>query len=84
MKRSEILSNYQVNVLDNNSVFIQNRHFNFCYMYADKYLKEEYKGKYRYLGGLQCDFQQGTAEYKELENWLVEIAENVLESHHIK
>jgi len=78
MKRKEILKTYTVNVLSNDTVFIQNSHFSFSYMFADDVVKDELKGKYRYWGGLQCNFHEDSQEYKNLEKWLCEIAESLL------
>ena len=78
MKRSEILSNYRVDKLDENTIFVQNRHFNFSYTVADSIVKEEFKGKYEYFGGLQCNFEKGSENYKNLEKWLIEICRKLL------
>jgi hypothetical protein len=78
MKKVEILKGYRLDKLDDSTVFIQNRHFNFSYTRADNVVKEEFKGQYRYFGGLQCQFHEDTVEYKNLENWLCELAENAL------
>jgi hypothetical protein len=79
MKKVEILKGYRLDKLDDSTVFIQNRHFNFSYTKADNVVKEEFKGQYRYFGGLQCQFHEDTIEYKNLENWLCELAENALQ-----
>ena len=78
MKKSEILSRYTIIKLDEYSVFIQNSHFHFAYTIADSVVKDEYKGKYKYFGGLQCGFIEDTQEYKQLENWLIEIVDKIL------
>ncbi len=78
MRKSEALKNYQLNKLDDNTVFIKNHNFNFSYTVADSILKEEFKGKYKYIGGLQCNFLPGTQEYVALEGWLCGIAEKIL------
>ncbi len=78
MKKAEILNKYRIDKLGSNTVFIQNRYFNFSYTIADTVVKEEFKGQYRYFGGLQCEYEQGTEEYKNLEKWLCELAENTL------
>lgn len=78
MKKKEILKNYRLSKLGENTVFIQNSHFNFSYTKADSIVKDEYKGQYRYFGGLQCNYHEDTEEYKNLEKWLCEIAESVL------
>jgi hypothetical protein len=78
MKKVEILKGYRLDKLDDSTVFIQNKDFNFSYTKADNVVKEEFKGQYRYFGGLQCQFHEDTVEYKNLENWLCELAENAL------
>lgn len=78
MKKNEILKNYSLNKLDDKTVFISGRSFNFSYTIADTVVKDEYKGQYRYFGGLQCNYHQDSEEYKNLENWLCELAEQAL------
>jgi hypothetical protein len=41
-------------------------------------LKEENQKDYRYLGGLQCEYSDDTKEYKEIESYLIKLAESVL------
>lgn len=77
MRKEELLKSYTLNKLGN-TVFISNRQFNFSYTSADDVVKEEYKGKYRYFGGLQCSYHEDSQEYKNLERWLCEIAEQTL------
>jgi hypothetical protein len=79
MKKSEYLKQLKIDKLGENTIFIQNRFFNFSYTIADTVVKEEFKGQYRYFGGLQCGFDEDSEEYKRLERWLCEIAENTLE-----
>ncbi len=78
MKKAEILKNYRVDKLGSDTVFIKNSHFNFSYTKADSVVKDEYKGQYKYFGGLQSNYNEGSEEYKNLEKWLCEIAEQVL------
>lgn len=75
--KAEILNNTRINVITN-TVFMRNPEFNFTYTKADDVVQEKYKGKYRYFGGLQCNYEQGSDEYKELENKLCDIAEAIL------
>lgn len=63
-----------------NTVFISNQHFQFSYTPANDIVKEVYRNKYRYFGGLQSDFAEDSPEYKDLENWLCNIAENLLKT----
>ena len=74
MKKKDILKKYRIDKIGC-TIFIQNDHFNFSYTKADDVVKDEYKGKYRYFGGLQSNYNEGSDEYKTLENWLCEIAE---------
>lgn len=78
MKKEEILRNYQVTKLDNNTVFIKSKSFEFSYTEANSVVKEEFKDQYRYFGGLQCNHNQDSVEYKQLEKYLCEIAEFIL------
>ena len=78
MKKTEILHSYRVDKMGKETVFISNRFFNFSYTIADKVVKDEFKGQYRYFGGLQSEYLEGSKEYNELEKWLIEIAEKNL------
>ncbi len=72
------LINYTINKLDDKTVSIQNKEFSFIYNIADYYVKEEFKGKYEYLGGLQCGFTKNSTAYQKLEKELVKIARFIL------
>jgi len=76
--KKELLKQFRIDKLGSDTVFITNRHFNFSYTIADTVVKEEHKGKYKYFGGLQCDYNESSEEYKNLEKWLIEIAEKIL------
>ena len=78
MKKAEILKSYKLDKLNNNTVFIQNEHFNFSYTAPGSIVKEEYRDQCRYFGGLQCNFSEGSEKYKNLENWVCELAERSL------
>jgi Fe-S-cluster formation regulator IscX/YfhJ len=78
MKKSEYLKRYRLVKLDDSTVSIDNKFFSFSYTRADHIVKDEFKGMYRYLGGLQCEHEPETQEYKDLESWLCELAEKVL------
>lgn len=78
MEKSEVLNKYTINKIDEYSVFSQNEYLSFSYIVSDSVVKEEYKGKYRYFGGLQCNYHKGSQEYRQLEQWLIEIAEKLL------
>lgn len=72
------LINYTINKLDDKTVSIQNKEFSFIYNIADYYVKEEFKGKYEYLGGLQSSFKEGSTAYQKLEKELIKIARFIL------
>ena len=78
MKKKDVLKRYELNKLDDNTVFIQSKEFNFSYTKADSIVKDEFKGQYKYFGGLQCGFNEESNEYKILEKWLCELAESNL------
>jgi hypothetical protein len=78
MKKAEILKNYRIDKLGMNTVFISGREFQFSYTIANTVVKDEFKGQYKYFGGLQCSFVEESENYKNLEKWLCEIAEFVL------
>lgn len=78
MKKKEILKAYRIDKLDDNTVFINNKDFNFSFTKIDSIVKEEFIGQYKYFGGLQCNFKEGSEQYKNLEKWLIEIAEFIL------
>lgn len=73
----EIFKRLTIEKLDDISVLIYNKHFNFSYM-SIMALKKENQKDYRYLGGLQCEYSDDTKEYKEIESYLIKLAENVL------
>lgn len=73
----EIFKRLTIEKLDDISVLIYNKHFNFSYM-SIMALKKENQKDYRYLGGLQCEYSDDTKEYKEIESYLIKVAENVL------
>lgn len=78
MKKQDALKSLRIDKLDSTTVSIQNKYFSFSYTIADTIVKDEFKGKYKYFGGLQCDYEDGTENFKNLEKWLIEIAERVL------
>lgn len=77
MNLKEILKDYKL-VKMGTTVFISNKYFEFCYTQTKGLIKEEYIGFYRYFGGLQCNYDQNSSEYRILENALCEIAEKIL------
>jgi len=70
--------NYRIHKLDNVTVDIKGENFYFCYTIADKVVKKEYIGQYRYFGGLQTDLEEGSEDYIKLEEKLCQIAEKAL------
>lgn len=84
MNKQEIekkeLSRLKIDYLGDDCIMIQNKYFNFTYFVADKVLKPECKGKYRYFGGLQSYYEKDSQEYKYLEDRLCTIAENIFKS----
>jgi hypothetical protein len=78
MKKNDILKKYRIDKLDESTVFISSKEFDFAYTIAKDIVKDEYKDRYRYFGGLQCNYHQDSEEFKNLENWLCEMAELVL------
>ena len=78
MRKQEAIKIMRIDKLDDTTVFIQNKYFNFSYTKIDSVIKNKYKGQYRYFGGLQCEFEENSEDFKNLENWLIEIAEKVL------
>ena len=73
----DIFKRLTIEKLDDISVLIYNKHFNFSYM-SIMALKKENQKDYRYLGGLQCEYSDDTKEYKEIESYLINLAESVL------
>jgi len=73
----DIFKRLTIEKLDDISVLIYNKHFNFSYM-SIMALKKENQKDYRYLGGLQCEYSDDTKEYKEIESYLIKLAESVL------
>lgn len=78
MKKEDILKNYQINKIGKNTVFIENQYFSFSYTKADSVVKDEFVGMYKYFGGLQSPFHEDSEDYKNLEKWLVDIADKIL------
>lgn len=76
IKIKEIFERFSVEVWGD-TVFINNRHFHFTYNKPD-IIMPEYAGDARYFGGLQCEYERESNDYKMLENELVRIAENAL------
>jgi hypothetical protein len=74
----ENLIRYKLEKLDNNTVIISGNEFEFIYTIADSVVKEEFKGKYEYIGGLQCNYKSDSKEFLELEDKLKQITRKIL------
>ena len=74
-----IPTQFEIHVLGN-SVFIFCDQFNWAYTPADAVVKTEYKGKYRYFGGLQSEYEENSDEYEDLEKQLLELSETIINS----
>lgn len=83
MNLNQYLNQIRIDVIGK-TVFINSKAFEFCYTAAKHMLKDEFKDQYRYVGGLQCEFDSESEDYKKLERKLCDIAEAVLESLVIK
>jgi len=78
MKKAELLKNITIDKLGT-TIFIKNSFILFSYTPGDDdMIKDEYKDKHKYFGGLQCGFHESSPEYKNIEKWLCEIAEMIL------
>lgn len=75
---SKLLKRIVIDKLDNVTVMINNKEISFSYTIADSIVKDEFKGKYKYFGGLQCNYEVGSEMYILLEKRLCLVAENVL------
>lgn len=73
-----LLKRYTIDKLDNITVHIWNKQFQFSYTIADAVVKEEFKGKYNYFGGLQCNYESDSNLYKLLEEKLCSVAKSIL------
>lgn len=73
-----LLKRYNIYKLDNITVSMYNKEFNFSYTIADAIVKEEFKGKYTYIGGLQCNYEVDSNLYRLLEEKLCSVAKSIL------
>jgi hypothetical protein len=74
----QIIKRVTIDKLDNVTVSIYNGHFNFMYTIADSVVKDEFKGKYEYIGGLQCNYENDSEMYNSLEKELRGLAKRIL------
>lgn len=74
----QITKRLTIDKLDNVTVSISNGHFNFMYTIADAVLKDKFKGKYSYIGGLQCNYEKDSELYNQLEKELSDLAFRIL------
>jgi len=84
MEIEQELSNLSIHKLDKITVCISNENCLFYYTVADKVCKDEFKGKYRYFGGLQCNYEEGSPEYNEMERFLCMVSEKEIGIAHEK
>lgn len=75
---ADLLKHYTVNKLDESTVMINNRKFSFMYTIADSVVKDDLKGFYTYIGGLQCGFDEGSELHTLLKTKLEVIAQYIL------
>jgi len=75
---NRLLIRLVIDKLDNVTVLITNKELSFSYTIADAVVKEEFKGKYKCLGGLQCKYDSESEMYNLLEQKLCLLAESVL------
>lgn len=74
-----IVQNIGITILGGNTVRIEAAdEFDFTFTPANDVLKKEFKDKYHYVGGLQCNYEEGSKQYNKLHKWLVGISESVL------
>jgi len=78
MTKKELFEKIEINVRTG-TVFMQNKHISFMYNALD-IIKPEYKGEFRYFGGLQCNYDQKSSEYAHIEKWCCELAESILKT----
>jgi hypothetical protein len=78
MTKEQIFSNCEIKIFDKNSLCIQNKEFMFAYNQPDSFVKNEFKGMYRNFGGLQSGYLQGSPEYEELYDILLDCSEKIL------
>ena len=78
MIEEEVMQNIDIHKLDESCVSIMGDNVSFFYQIADAVVKEEFKGEYRYFGGLQCNYLDGTDEYTQVEKITMEMAEKEL------
>ena len=74
----------KLEIWDADTVFITSSEFHFTYIVSDSIVKDEFKGKYRYIGGLQCKFKSDSEEYKKLEKSFIKISEILLNGNIIE
>lgn len=74
----QIIKRVSIDKLDDITVYIYNGHFSFMYTLADSVLKDEFKGKYEYVGGLQCNYENDSEMYNALEKELRGLAKRIL------
>lgn len=66
------INTFDVTCFDNDLHIDCKGHLGFAYLPVND-------GQYRYYGGLQCNFEIGTPEYKAIETLLCDISDKFLE-----
>ena len=79
MTKDDYLKNLNISVGPGKTVFINGKKlFDFTYTALPPTCDAQLISKYRYFGGLQCNLEEGSPDYKVLEGWLCDIAEMIL------
>lgn len=73
-----LLKRISIEKLDDVTVIIHSKSISFSFTLANAVCKDEFKDKYRYFGGLQCNYEVGSEMYILLEKRLCLVAESVL------
>jgi len=74
MKKKDLFKNITI-TKRGTTIFMNNNHISFSYTPANDIVKDEFKDKYRYFGGLQSNYHEDNEDHKNIEKWLCELAE---------
>jgi len=74
----EVMQGIDIHKLDDSCVSIMGDNVSFFYQVADKVCKKQFIGEYRYFGGLQCNYLDGSHEYAKVEKIMIAMAEKEL------
>ena len=75
MRKKDTLKDLRIDFVSSGTIFIRNRILNFSYTQVRPGTFDILGRPARYMGGLQCPYEEGSPDYKILEEWLCEIAE---------